>query len=420
MQIREIRAEDAAAARAIWNEVVVAGDAFPQTDALTDDREALGFFRGQTRTAVAVDETTEQMLGLYILHPNNIGRCAHIANASYAVTSTARGQGVGRALVEDSIASLAPCGFTGLQFNAVVASNAGAIALYEKLGFMRVGTIPGGFRNAAGAYEDIHIFYHAASAPEPAAAPPHVEAAPVPSDATVQPSAIPVLECRDLTKRYGAACGLDRVSLALPAGRIVGLLGPNGSGKTTLMKLAAGLLQPTTGTILVDGRAPGAETKAQVSYLPERPYFAPSMRVCATLDFFADFYADFDRALAERMLADLSVPLSAPMATLSKGTKEKVQLVLVMARHARLYLLDEPIGGVDPATRDYILRTIIGSYRRDATLLVSTHLVDDVEDILDDVVILGAGTVLECASASELRARSGMKLDEYFRRRFAC
>jgi L-amino acid N-acyltransferase YncA len=161
--IREICLEDVGAARAIWNEVVIAADAFPQIEPLSTDAKALEFFQFQTRTAVAVDEESGQVLGLYILHPNNIGRCGHIANASYAVSDDARGKGVGRALVEDSIAKLALCGFTGLQFNAVVASNARAIALYEKLGFTKVGTIPGGFKNGEGALEDIHIFYHPAT-----------------------------------------------------------------------------------------------------------------------------------------------------------------------------------------------------------------------------------------------------------------
>jgi L-amino acid N-acyltransferase YncA len=163
MLIREIHTQDVSAARAIWNEVVIAADAFPQVEPLSTDAEALEFFQSQTRTAVAVSEESGRILGLYILHPNNIGRCGHIANASYAVSTDARGQGVGRALIEDSIAQLAPCGFTGLQFNAVVASNKTAIALYEKLGFSKVGTIPGGFKNAKGAFEDIHIFYHPAT-----------------------------------------------------------------------------------------------------------------------------------------------------------------------------------------------------------------------------------------------------------------
>ncbi|WP_246599653.1 ABC transporter ATP-binding protein [Gordonibacter massiliensis (ex Traore et al. 2017)] len=230
----------------------------------------------------------------------------------------------------------------------------------------------------------------------------------------------PVLECRALSKRFGATVALGAVTLTVPRGRVVGLLGPNGSGKTTLIKLAAGLLQPTDGSVLVRGAVPGRSTKAIVSYLPERPYFAPSMKVSETLRFFEDFYADFDRRLAEDMLARLSVPVDAQMASLSKGTKEKVQLVLVMARHAALYLLDEPIGGVDPATRDYILDTIIANYHRDSTILLSTHLVADVERVLDDFIFLQYGTVVMHAPTEQMRAQFGMSLDDYFRGAFRC
>ena len=230
----------------------------------------------------------------------------------------------------------------------------------------------------------------------------------------------PVLECRGLTKRYGAAVALNAVTLTVPRGRVVGLLGPNGSGKTTLIKLAAGLLRPSEGAVLIMGGAPSAETKAAVSYLPERPYFAPSMRVREALRFFEDFYADFDRRLAEDMLQRLAVPASAPMSALSKGIKEKVQLVLVMARRAALYLLDEPIGGVDPAARDFILDTIISNYRRDSTILLSTHLVADVERVLDDFIFLQHGSVVAHAPTEQMRAQSGMSLDDCFRGAFRC
>ncbi len=419
MDIRTFRIGDISEMRVLWNEVVLAGNAFPQTDPLRDDAEALSFFRRQTRTAVAVvpSEAGDQdrVVGLYILHPNNIGRCAHIANASYAVLSGERGRGIGRALVEDSIAHLADCGFTGLQFNAVVASNAGALALYEKLGFTRIGSIPGGFQNKDGQLEDMFIFYHAASSPQ--ATPAFVQDVATP---TFAPDAAPVLICNNLTKRYGAVTALDAVSLSLAPGRIVGLLGPNGSGKTTLIKLAAGLLQPSSGQMLIQGKQPSPATKALVSYLPERSYFPPSMRVQQTLAFFADFYADFDVELAHTMLKDLGIPANTPMAALSKGTKEKVQLILVMARHAALYLLDEPIGGVDPATRDYILKTIIGGYRRNSTLLISTHLVADVEPVLDEVIFLGQGHIFAQGPVEAFKAQTGTSLDEYFRRTFAC
>ncbi|WP_080797609.1 ABC transporter ATP-binding protein [Arabiibacter massiliensis] len=230
----------------------------------------------------------------------------------------------------------------------------------------------------------------------------------------------PVLQCAGLIKAFGSMAALNSVSFSVPRGRVVGLLGPNGSGKTTLIKLAAGLLTPTAGTVLVAGMEPGPQTKALVSYLPERPYFSPGMKVARTLDFFADFYADFDRPLAEDMLARLQVPLGAHMGSLSKGTKEKVQLVLVMARRAALYLLDEPIGGVDPATRDYILDTIIGAYRREATILLSTHLVADVERVLDDFIFLQYGTMVLHAPVAYVRETFGMSVDDYFRGAFRC
>lgn len=234
------------------------------------------------------------------------------------------------------------------------------------------------------------------------------------------PGFAPVLECAHLTKGYGARTALGDVSFAVPAGRVVGLLGPNGSGKTTLIKLAAGLLTPTAGSVRVLGMEPSARTKALLSYLPERPYFAPSMRVRECLAFFADFYGDFDPAMARDMLARLGVPADAPMASLSKGTKEKVQLVLVMARRAALYLLDEPIGGVDPATRDYILDTIISQYHRDSTILISTHLIADVEPVLDDFIFLQYGTMVVHAPVAFVREQGYASLDDYFRRAFRC
>lgn len=228
------------------------------------------------------------------------------------------------------------------------------------------------------------------------------------------------LECRALSKSYGKTPALNGISLALQPGRVVGLLGPNGSGKTTLIKLAAGLLQPTSGEILVNGNRPGPVSKGQVSYLPERPYFAPSTKVQDAIGCFADFYADFDRSLAQAMLSDLGLNTASPFSALSKGMKEKVQLALVMARRASLYLLDEPIGGVDPAARDYIMRTIIGNYRKEATVLISTHLVRDVEPVLDDVVMLSGGTIIANSTVSQFREQTGLSLDDYFRRMFAC
>ena len=230
----------------------------------------------------------------------------------------------------------------------------------------------------------------------------------------------PAIACYGLTKAYPGAFALNGIDLELPRGKIIGLLGPNGSGKSTLVKILAGLLQPTSGTVLIDGIAPGAETKSFVSYLPERTYFDPAMRVSGCVRMFSDFYADFDRERALSLLAVLGVPYTAKLKTLSKGTREKVQLVLVMSRRARLYLLDEPIGGVDPAARDYILNTILTNRDPDATILLSTHLIRDVEDILDGFVFLGGGQVIVSGDAAEARARHGKTLDEMFREVFRC
>lgn len=234
------------------------------------------------------------------------------------------------------------------------------------------------------------------------------------------------LECKDLckyfsgNKYFGAVKALDNVNLQLEKGKIIGLLGPNGSGKTTLLKLAAGLLKQNSGEILVDGISPSEQTKALVSYLPERNFLNPSMRVSETLDMFSDFYADFDRERAEEMLTKLGIHFGQKYKSLSKGTKEKVQLVLVMSRRARLYLLDEPIGGVDPATRDYILNTIVSNYAEDATVLISTHLIADVEKVLDEFLFLKYGQVVLHSSADEIRQQYGKSVDEYFREVFKC
>ena len=184
-----------------------------------------------------------------------------------------------------------------------------------------------------------------------------------------------ILECKDLTKYYDRTLGLDHLSLQLEPGRIVGLLGPNGSGKTTLLKIANGLLTPSSGQLLIDGKAPGPDTRRLVSYLPERTYLSDWMTVVQLLDFFCDFYPDFDREAAEHMLTALEISPTQRIKQMSKGTREKVQLILVMSRRTRLYLLDEPIGGVDPATRDYIIHTILTNFNPDSTLLISTHLI---------------------------------------------
>lgn len=230
----------------------------------------------------------------------------------------------------------------------------------------------------------------------------------------------PILECKGLVKTYGSQPALQGVNLTVNGGKIIGLLGPNGSGKTTLIKLAAGLLTPTAGEIRVNGEQIGVRTKTIVSYLPERTYLAGWMTVKECLDYFEDFYADFDHVRAVDMLRTLGVPLAAKMKTLSKGTKEKVQLVLVMSRRARLYLLDEPIGGVDPATREYILNTIITNYEPDSTVLISTHLISDVEKVLDEFVFIQNGCVLMQDSTDNVREQSGKSLDELFREVFRC
>ena len=230
----------------------------------------------------------------------------------------------------------------------------------------------------------------------------------------------PILECRDLAKQYGTKAALQGVNLRIPRGRIYGLLGPNGSGKTTLIKIAAGLLRPTSGELLVDGKPVGVETKALVSYLPEQTYIPAWMRVKEILRYFVDFYPDFDPERAGSMLEDLGIDSRQAMRTMSKGTKEKVQLILVMSRRASLYLLDEPIGGVDPAARDYILRTIITNYDEQATVLLSTHLIADVEQVLDDVIFLRNGRIAEAGDAESIRMKTGKSIDALFREVFRC
>ena len=229
-----------------------------------------------------------------------------------------------------------------------------------------------------------------------------------------------ILECRGLCKSYGAEPALDRVDLAVEPGRIVGLLGPNGSGKSTLIKLANGLLTPDAGEILIDGMAPSRDTKKIVSYLPERTYLTEWMTVQDMLDLFNDFYADFNIAKARDMLARLNIQTKARIKTMSKGTKEKVQLILVMSREAQLYLLDEPIGGVDPAARDYILNTIIANYNENATVLISTHLISDVEQILDDVIFINQGSVVLTSSVDDIREKQDKSVDALFREVFRC
>ena len=227
-----------------------------------------------------------------------------------------------------------------------------------------------------------------------------------------------LLECVGLTKKYGATAALDNVSFALESGKIVGLLGPNGSGKTTFIKIVNGLLTPTAGRVLIDGMEPGVETKKIVAYLPDNSYLNSWMTVRQIVAFFEDFYADFRPSLAFEMLEHLGIKPDRRLKTLSKGNKEKVCLILVMSRNARLYVLDEPIAGVDPAARDYVISTIINNYNPDATVLISTHLIADVEQVLDDVLFLQNGHLLLHRSVDSIREEEGKSVDGLFREVF--
>lgn len=229
-----------------------------------------------------------------------------------------------------------------------------------------------------------------------------------------------VLSCKDLTKVYGNTVAIRHLNLELPKGKIIGLLGPNGSGKTTLIKLINDLLVPTDGSIEIEGKAPGIESKSIISYLPERTYLSGWKRISDILDYFEDFYADFDKTRAELMLKDLQINPSARMRSLSKGTKEKVQLILVMSRNAKLYILDEPIGGVDPAARTYILNTIISNYNPEATLLISTHLISEIEHVLDQVIFLRNGEIVLHNDVDTIRADENQSIDQLFREVFKC
>ncbi len=223
-----------------------------------------------------------------------------------------------------------------------------------------------------------------------------------------------------LTKFYGAKAALNNVTFGVEPGRLVGLLGPNGSGKTTLLKISAGLLQATTGQVWIDGQEPGPYTKAVTAFLPDRMALPTEYRVQDAVAFYLDFFSDFDTAKVHAMLADLKLEPGQRIGAMSKGTQEKLQLCLTMGRQARLYLLDEPLGGVDPAAREYILRTILCNYNEDAAVVISTHLIEDVETALDEVLLLKDGALLAHQNVDELREESGKSLDEYFREAFRC
>ncbi|NCB28519.1 MAG: ABC transporter ATP-binding protein [Clostridia bacterium] len=229
-----------------------------------------------------------------------------------------------------------------------------------------------------------------------------------------------LIVCTGLTKYYSGLCALSDLNLTIGRGRIVGLLGPNGSGKSTTIKLMNGLLTPSKGEVRIDGELPGVHTHSVVSYLPERTYLNDWMKTSDVIDFFADFYGDFDKNKAYEMLRALDISAGDRLKTMSKGTKEKVQLILVMSRAAQLYVLDEPIGGVDPAARDYILNTILKNYSENSTVLISTHLISDIERVLDEVIFLQRGKLVLHETVDDIRETRGKSVDALFREVFAC
>lgn len=231
---------------------------------------------------------------------------------------------------------------------------------------------------------------------------------------------LPVLEIKNVHKKYLSHSVLEGVGFSIPRGKIVGLLGPNGCGKTTILKLISGLLQLDEGEIRINGICPGQQTKSMISYLPERSYLNDWMKISDILNLFSDFYTDFDRERAEQMLTDLKISKEEKLKSMSKGTKEKVQLILVMSRRASLYLLDEPIGGVDPATREYILHTILKNFDENSSILITTHLIQDVETIFDQVLFLNQGKIVIDGEVDEIREKYGKSIDGLFREVFRC
>lgn len=229
-----------------------------------------------------------------------------------------------------------------------------------------------------------------------------------------------LVEFKNVSKMYGNFKALDDINLCFETGKIYGLLGPNGSGKTTMIKLINDLLTPTTGEILVKGEKPGVNSKKIISYLPERTYLNTNMKVTELLNLFEDFYQDFNKDKALRLLSDLHIDKNAKLKTMSKGTKEKVQLIVVMSREADLYILDEPIGGVDPASRDYILDTILNNFKKDASIIISTHLISDIEKILDDVIFIKNGKIVRFEGADDIRTKENKTIDQLFREEFKC
>ena len=229
-----------------------------------------------------------------------------------------------------------------------------------------------------------------------------------------------LLECKNLSKSFNNKKILKDINLIIPRGKIVGLLGKNGQGKTTLIKLINDLLTPTSGEILIEGKHPGVESKKIISYLPERTYLDKEMKVIDTLNYFNEFYDNFDINKAKKLLKDLDLDINSKISKMSKGMQEKLQLILVMSREADLYILDEPLGGVDPATRDYILDTILSNFKEGSSVIISTHLISDIERILDEVIFIDKGKIILTASADELRKKEKSSIDEIFRRTFKC
>ena len=227
-----------------------------------------------------------------------------------------------------------------------------------------------------------------------------------------------LLTFENVTKVYGPTVALNNVSIEIQPGKIIGLLGPNGSGKTTMIKLINGLLQANSGRVLINGQEPGPKSKAVVSYLPDTTYFNDDMTVEGAIQLFNDFYADFDESRARTLLSELNIRNTTLMRQLSKGNKEKVQLILVMSRNAQLYVLDEPIAGVDPAARDHILHTIINNYNENASVLISTHLISDIEQILDEIIFLKNGEIVRHSNVDDIRIESGESIDRLFREEF--
>ena len=229
-----------------------------------------------------------------------------------------------------------------------------------------------------------------------------------------------LLKCVNLSKQFGRKTVLNNINLTIPRGKIIGLLGKNGTGKSTLIKLMNDLLTPTKGEVLINGQKAGVDSKKVIAYLPERTYLDKSMTVDSVVKFFAKFYSDFDTQKAYKLLADLDLDVNQKLTKMSKGMQEKVQLVLVMSRKAQLYILDEPLGGVDPATRDYILDTILSNFAEGASVIISTHLISDIERILDEVIFINNGEIVLTGATDELRNKQGESIDEIFRRMFKC